>query len=595
MSEVVGYNKYVITNRIISDGTIIKNEYGEKIMKKSFWTKLLGVALAAVTAFSMVACGDSGSGGNKNKKLDTTKTQVQVFTYDAGFGTDWLDSLIESFEAKYADRSFEEGKTGVQVWYTGDMKDWTGTTMKESKYDVFFMENAQYYSLVGDGILEDLSSIVTGENTDGKTILSKLDSQQTDFFGVRENGEQHYYALPSYIGDYGIIYNIELFDEKGDYIAADQSNGLVLGENNKDGKKSNGPDGLPNTPDDGLPATYEEFYALCNEIMATGAIPLGWTAKYADHHLGNLLDNLVSDYEGVEQMRLNYDFSGTATDLVVLDGSGKVTKDGSGKLVTESVAITTANGYELARQAGKYYAMEFVDTLLKTTDWQHTDSTTGETTQTDAQEYFLMNGTSLAPNTKSIAMLVDGPWWQAEATKAGKFEFMEQADSKYSATSRKFGWMPLPKANSDKVGSTNVFSDYLNAIVCLKNTSTVKEAALEFIKYSCTDEMLVDFTKQTGAMKGYKYEIPESETSGLSTFTKSYLVYAQNSERIYRFSSSSFYNNNLSNLKYDVIYSNRINGSTYKSFVDGIKEGKTNAKDFFESYYTYFKSYTFWK
>ncbi|MFR6640907.1 MAG: hypothetical protein ACLUSP_05960 [Christensenellales bacterium] len=169
--------------------------------------------------------GDSG-GGNNKKKYDQNKTQIQVFVYLAGYGDDWLYSLENAFEKKYADRSFEDGKTGVQVWHTGDMKDFNATEIQQSKYDIFFLENGQYYSLLGD-TLEDLTSIVTGTNTDGKTILSKLDDQQVDYFGVMQDGERHFYALPSDVGDYGLIYNVDLFESKGYYIADDKSGGLL--------------------------------------------------------------------------------------------------------------------------------------------------------------------------------------------------------------------------------------------------------------------------------------------------------------------------------------------------------------------------------
>lgn len=48
------------------------------------------------------------------------------------------------------------------------------------------------------------------------------------------------------------------------------------------------------------------------------------------------MNNLISNYEGVEQMRINYDFAGTANDLVVLDGEGKIMYNADGSVKTES-------------------------------------------------------------------------------------------------------------------------------------------------------------------------------------------------------------------------------------------------------------------
>ena len=122
----------------------------------------------------------------------------------------------------------------------------------------------------------------------------------------------------------------------------------------------------------------------------------------------------------------------------------------------------------------------------------------------------------------------------------------------------------------------------------------VKKAALEFVKFSCTDAMLRDFTVTTGAPKAYKYDMG-SDTSKLSSFSKDVINYVSNSKIIYKFSSSNFYNANIANLQYDVVYSAKINGSLYKNVVDGIIEGGATGTSYFESFNDYFKKYNFWK
>ena len=555
--------------------------------------------MAFAAAVTMVSCGSKGGStesknGNSANPTDEGKTKLVVFTYKAGYGDEWLKSLVASFEKAYADYQFEEGKKGVSVEVRGDMRGFTTAQMKESIYDVFFFENEAYYNFL-DGTLEDLSSIVNAKAGagDSLTVLEKLDSQQTDYYGVKENGKTSYYGLPSYIGNYGIIYNIDLFDKKGYYLAADRTNGVIIGAD-KNAKRTNGPDGKYGTEDDGLPATYDEFFDLCAEIYNNSDLPICWPGKYRQHHLGNLLDNLVSDYEGVEQMRLNYTFDGTAKDLVVLDANGKVKRDANGTPVTEEKAITAANGYDVARQAGKLYGMEFIEKLMSNSKYYNDGAFVDSFTHTDNQELFLMNGTELSETRKTTAMLIDGPWWMAESS--GVFEAMAKEDEKYSEKNRNFGWMPLPKATADKVGSKNVFSDYLNAFVCVKSglADGVKKAALELVKYSCTDEMLRDFTRVTGTVKGYKYDMTKEDMAELSTFSKSVISAVKKSDVVYKFSSDSFYNSHLANLAYDVVYSTKVGGNTYKNVVDGIKEGGTTGVGYFESYVKYFSDYSFW-
>ena len=565
-------------------------------MKKSIFKKIISSAMAFAAAFTLISCGSGGDSESKSNSADSAnKTKLMVFNYKAGYGDEWLKSLSESFEKAYADYPFEDGKKGVTVEFRGDMRSFTTAQMKESVYDVFFFENEPYYNFL-DGTLEDLSSIVNAKASasDSLTVFEKLDSQQTDYYGVKSNGETHYYGLPSYIGNYGIIYNIDLFKEKGYYLAEDRDNvGVIIGSN-KNAKKTNGPDGKPNTPDDGLPATYDEFFDLCAEINIDGNTPVCWPGKYRQHHLGNLLDNLVSDYEGVEQMRLNYTFSGTAKDLVVLDANGKVKRNADGTPVTEQKEIKKTNGYDVARQAGKLYAMEFIEKLMANKNYYNDGAFVDSFTHTDNQELFLTNGTELSETDKATAMLIDGPWWMEES--AGVFESMAKEDEKYSEKNRNFGWMPLPKATADKVGSKNVFSDYLNAFVCVKSglAEGVKKAALEFVKYSCTDEMLRDFTRITGTVKGYIYDMTETDMAELSEFSKSVISAVKNSDIVYKYSSDSFYNSHIANLAYDVVYSAKVGGNTYKNVVDGIKEGGTTGVGYFENYVKYFSDYSFW-
>ena len=503
-------------------------------MKKK--AKRLISALLAATVVLGVGVGASGCGKSKKeesglyvrrdgKKYDSSKTQINVYLYKAGYGEDWIYDYEEAFEKAYANVSLEEGKQGVQVWHAGDMSSWTTTNMNQSPYDIFFFENENYYNFL-DGTLEDLTDIVkTTLPGESRTIEDKLTDQQQNYFAVKQNGDTtgKYYALPHYYGTYGIVYNVDLFDKMGYYF---DENGEIIGEDNTTAVKSLGPDGktgydektnIDYSLDDGLPATYEQFYDLCAYIKTvTGQTPLCWPGKYYEHHLLNLYDNLVAGYEGIDQMMLNYGFNEgvetpvKATDLIEVDGNGNVTE-------LPETEITTANGYELARQAGKYYAYEFLSEIMKQGNgWYNKKAYTISYTHTDNQRDYLMYGTRLSKEKKTTAMLVDGPWWQTEA-KAAFENMVKNGGNEYSANSRKFGWMPLPHADENKVGEKPVYSDYLKTFVCMKSgMGTRKRAAEEFIKFISTDEQLVAFTKSTGTLRGYKYDIERSDMTDMS-------------------------------------------------------------------------------
>ena len=86
-------------------------------MKKSLFKRIVGCGLACIAAISMAACSGYGN-EDDSEKDDPTKTTLNIFTYKAGYGDEWLNRLEDAFEKAYANVPFEEGKTGVQVKHT---------------------------------------------------------------------------------------------------------------------------------------------------------------------------------------------------------------------------------------------------------------------------------------------------------------------------------------------------------------------------------------------------------------------------------------------------------------------------------------------
>ena len=85
-------------------------------MKKSF----IALMMAVVTALSCLPLAGCGNGNNA---VDNTKTHLSVLAYDGGIGSQWLKNAAKRFEEKYANVSFEEGKTGVVIDITNDKLD----------------------------------------------------------------------------------------------------------------------------------------------------------------------------------------------------------------------------------------------------------------------------------------------------------------------------------------------------------------------------------------------------------------------------------------------------------------------------------------
>ena len=564
-------------------------------MKKNFMKKALSLAMCALMVAPVVACGGGGNGG---EDVDETKTQLNVFHYFAGFGDAWILELADNFEKAYANYSFEEGKLGVQVHKRGEMRDFDAGQMQTSQFDVFFLEGPKdFLNIMATGAAEPLDSIMTTPNADdsNQTIESKMTAQQQAAYTY--NG--HYYGIPHYAGNYGLVYNRDMFEKHNFFFAANPDgtgmdvDGRFISDTNT--QKSVGPDGktgvighIDYSDDDGLPRTYEEFFYLCGEINALGIDPICWPGQYKQQHVVMLLDNVIANNLGADQANMRYTFEGEAENLIQLDANGNPVKDADGNFVLETMTVDESNAWNLARAKGVYDGFEFIQTILNNKDYYNEDVCENEgVSHVLNQQYFLENGDL---GLRESAMLADGTWWQMEADAV--FEDMERRNEQYSKENRKFGWLPLPQANeaeAAKMASGEkkmTFSDYLNAVACVKANlpEGVKKAALEFLKFAYTDKALTDFTYTTGTTIGVDY-LDQIDRSKLNYYTASLINYLDKADIIHQVSATSRFQRNQSSF-----IPTRIYGSgSYVDILTGTWEGKLNTLNYFKGHISSYK------
>ena len=548
-------------------------------MNKLF--KKIGLlAASAVLAFTCVACG-GGNGGNSNGgndgPVDASKTQLMVKYYSAGYGSDWINNYVKVFEEKY--KNYKNGdKVGVQVQTNPGMVKYENVELLQSDAcDVYFLEGVDFSSFAKKGAFEDLTSIVTTANDDGKTIESKLSAEQKEYFSV--NGK--YYGLPHYMGSYGLIYNKDLFEKNNLYIkdGATPADFFISGSADK---KSAGPDGAYDTPDDGLPATYEEFFMLCDELVSSSKKlgikkPIVFTGAYKDRYVTEFMANLAANYNGVTEQNYMLSYNGKATKLVKM--AGDVIDMSTGDIQLEECNITSTNGYELARQAGVYYGSNFLEKLL--TNGNSNDPTYipavslgGVFTHKQAQKTFI-NG--------DYAMLIDGTWWMTEASAS-----ISEADK----MSRQFGWMPLPHATSEQVGDKQVYADamFTSAVVRAGLDSVSKELAMDFVKGFYTDDNLVEYTKTTSTLIGVDYnDALKAAKSQLTPYALSLSEYIQNADVYYGITGNDFYNLHYSDFL-SVNYYQIDNMDPVAYMLN--KDAPKTAKQYFEALYSNTKKKT---
>ena len=550
-------------------------------MKKAikFGSILVAGIMASGIALGMTACNKGGV------KIDKTKTQLYVFSYNGGVGNEWLDHTIESFEAKYADKSFEEGKTGVQV--IPDKQKDAGTSMvdsfKNKNIDVVFNETVRYNEWVKKGNLKDITDIVTGENElDGnKKIVDKLADDKKAALTARDG---KYYALPHYEAFRGVVYDMDLFKQKKLYFAADRTmDDFILNDTDA---KSAGPDGKTGTYDDGLPATYSEFWTLCDKMVASNVIPFIWSGE-EETYSEFLLYALSETMAGATESKLNYNFGhGVENDA---DKTARIvtgfTGDDKNPVPTvEEKVITEENGYLMRQTESKYRALEFLFKIFNTEGYYHKDSI-GKLTMsnTEAQQTFIFSSLE----NKPIGMLIEGTFWETEAKDSMELAVQSYGDR---AKNRNFGWMPLPgvydtKDNKVEVNETNgkkqVYSDYINAYCGISaNCSGVRlDLAKKFVKYCYSDAGLNEFTKYTGMRRGVNYELAPDTTQNLSSFYKSVLTAREEAEVITPMSDSPLFMENENTF---TLYNYVWNSKNYTFPVSAYRGKMTSAKTYFD-------------
>ena len=554
-------------------------------MKKTI-KRLISLVIAASVPLAVASCGGGNNNSGGGAKEDPSKLNIHVYNYDGGYGSDWLQELMDGYAELHKDTVYEGGKVGVNFIPSNTKKLVSEGEMRADKTnDIFFLEGILYDQYRNSGLFADMTSAVTSDNPyeKGTTIESRLTAEQKAFYGVNEGGETHYYALPHYSGYYGIIYNVALFEKKGYFFAKNPTGSEIADKfvSKSNTERSAGPDGAEGTFDDGLPATYEEFYDLCKYIVYNQQIPFVWTGKFYELHLMNLYRNLVANYEGVDKMMLNYTLDGVADDLGTVDNGGNFVPDGS------ATTVTAQNGYELSRQAGKFYAMEFMKRIISEEKWKNAEAFGITFTHMDAQARFLK---SWAGQSTETAMLIDGSWWENEASQT--FSDLEKSvGEEYSKQNTNYAWMPLPKANASKIGDDNVLFDHLNAACFVNAKSTNKEVALDFIQYANTRESLVKFTKSTNTVKALDYTLTDEEIATLTPYGKSMVTFkqAENTKVIYPYARNATYvNSQAAFTDVDQFFKwTSANKSIVKEFAEN---RNSTVKTCFDGLYTYRKS-----
>ena len=126
---------------------------------KKLLTVLLATMLLLLPLSSLVGCNRGDE-----REVDPTKTQFYIGNYDGGVGRTWIETLALQFEEDYKDTHFEDGKTGIQIWFSHMKDEYKSgnilTTMPNYREDIYFLDSIIYEDFVSQNRLLDISDVL---------------------------------------------------------------------------------------------------------------------------------------------------------------------------------------------------------------------------------------------------------------------------------------------------------------------------------------------------------------------------------------------------------------------------------------------------
>ena len=481
-------------------------------MKKA---KILFVPLITLLAVSLTtACKKKGMSHSVDGKAI-----INIANYDGGVGYDWINTIVKRLNTQFADYQDDtlRAKGLKGVYFNVD----TNTSYYGQKLtsgllmDIYFTEMVDYAYLARSGLFLDVSDVIKEsleEFGDTGSIEDKLDPSMRSFLQCIDN---KYYGLPFYEGFYNMIYDVDVFDANEAFFDKDGN----IGETSTSDNLSAGPDNVEGTWDDGLPRTYDEFDILMDSLG--GSYTNIALANNAIAYSNRYLQNLFVNYEGKEQSLLNYTFNGTATNLATVSGNGIVID------ANPTVMNEYRDGVEIQRQAGKYYALDFMKNHLLNGNLV----TGGSDVQIFKDFINTKYGTSSKQN--SYACMIDGSWWENKA----KSTLQSDEARGGGKLNRRFGILPAPKVDDSQIGKRQTCIS-LNSAFCFVAANTVyPELAKKVFKAFHTQQSLSTFTASTSMTRAFNYTLTEEDLANTSYFAKQLIDMKNTYDVVYPVSS----------------------------------------------------------
>ena len=502
-------------------------------MRKQF-RKIATIALAGVVGSTGIAAfaGCSDPYGNM--------TQLSIHYYNGGLGSDWINESIADFEEMFKDTSFEAGKTGVKILLTADKSmDELATSISTGadKADILYTSESGVVELLNtEGILYDTTEMATEKvyNADGEVTLNAAG----DGFEIVEDGESMYDRMHPYYQDAynlagtqwatnegdvsfsllpyedtvaGIILDYDLYEELyNKYYNAGQ-----IGE--MTGYKYEG-DSVA------MPGTWDEFFDLLSAMRTIDAGRYSGFMYSVDYYTPSIESAVIADVDGTDE---------GVTDPTQYSGYRMYTTytgtyDFGGELGVQT--ITPDNAYLLTQTDGYRQMVEVAVRLFEhgsNGSENYDNGVMNNPTYSTAQANFVMS--KISTTAPRILAIMEGDWFENEARATFNSMGVTNAENAYGK--RRFRLMPVPHATAEEVadgktykvgGFSSGYPIILNAKTLEGNEAKEKVAKL-WIQFTHSDSQMNVFTKWSGSVRPYLYDVTEDTKSQMTPFAKSIL------------------------------------------------------------------------
>ena len=502
------------------------------------YKKIVTIMLNLVLLLGLGGCGRVEEG------IRSDKEQIYVLCYDGGHGTQWFQDLCNKFNEETA---FD---LGYQIWPTFQKfnEQQLLSTIGTDQYRMYVSSPCAFTSAIYQDKLADISDILDDYAAEGEelTIGEKMVGPE-QFMEIYSKHGEGLYAMPFAESVMSFVYDHDLFlKKKWYYFANETEDGAALreqgieysgsgdnltfvsstGETNYEAGDrilSAGKDGKYGTYDDGQPITEEEWRETLNMIANENyTYPLTWSGAVAPY-ANNVFAAVFAQYSGMDAFSTYFRFDSQGKEVELIEGIGKedvvdgrVVYDESNKV---SRVIKPENGQDVYKMEGVIKAYEFMNTYMNYNNpnaekYINRKGAENSNSQYDTQNQFIL-GIEQANNQNNplSAMLLEGSWWEYEAK--AMFDTLDIYGE------REFRYMLLPDFEGQAMEKSAVSCEETGIYFLAKDSNTERlNVTKSFLKFLLSDESMRYFTRETGSILPYTYELTPEDEAALTPFAR---------------------------------------------------------------------------